>query len=92
MNDLKKKIYYKLKRFGFSVVGFTKPIIEDNTIQNYDKFLKKKKFHGDMNWLEYHRDVKKNPLKIWNEVKTVISIGLNYAPGFNPLRYNKEKN
>ena len=45
-----------------------------------------------MNWLEYHRDVKKNPLKIWNEVKTVISIGLNYAPGFNPLRYNKEKN
>ena len=90
MNDLKKKIYYKLKLFGFSVVGFTKPIIEDNTIQNYDKFLKKK-FHGDMNWLEYHRDVKKNPLKIWNEVKTVISIGLNYAPGFNPLRYNKEK-
>ena len=32
-----------------------------------------------------------NPKKVWSEVKTVIVIGLNYAPRFNPLLKNELK-
>ena len=34
---------------------------------------------------------KVNPKKVWNKVKTIIVIGLNYAPKFNPLIKNNLK-
>ncbi len=91
MNDLKNKICLKLQSFGFDVVGITKPKVNKDTIDNYNLFLKKK-YHGDMYWLENHQKAKKNPFKIWNEVKTVIVLGLNYSPGYNPLVHNNEIN
>ena len=44
-----------------------------------------------MGWLENHYEKKINPKKIWSEVKTIIVIGLNYAPRFNPLLKNDLK-
>ena len=64
MNDLKNKICLKLKSFGFNVVGITKPKVSKDTINNYNLFLKKK-YHGDMYWLENHEKSKKDPSKIW---------------------------
>ena len=37
-----------------------------------------------MYWLENHENAKKDPSKIWKEVKTIIVLGLNYSPGYNP--------
>ena len=34
---------------------------------------------------------KKKPKKIWDEVKTIIVVGLNYAPPDNPLKINSFK-
>lgn len=91
MNDLKNKIRLKLKSSGFSVIGITRPNVNKGIINNYNLFLKKK-FHGDMYWLENHEKAKKDPSKIWKKVKTIIVLGLNYAPGYNPLVHNSEKN
>ena len=44
-----------------------------------------------MGWLENHFEKKVNPKKVWNKVKTIIVIGLNYAPKFNPLIKNNLK-
>jgi len=90
MNDLKNKICLKLQSLGFDVVGITKPKVNKVTINNYNLFLKKK-YHGDMHWLENHKKLKKDLFKIWNEVKTIIVLGLNYSPGYNPLVHNSEK-
>ena len=90
MNDLKNKICLKLKSYGFNVVGITKPQVNKDTINNYNLFLKKK-YHGDMYWLENHENAKKDPSKIWKEVKTIIVLGLNYAPGYNPLIHNDQR-
>ena len=91
MNDLKNKICLKLQSLSFDVVGITKPKVNKDTIDNYNLFLKKK-YHGDMYWLENHQKAKENPFKIWNEVKTIIVLGLNYSPGYNPLVHNNEIN
>ena len=64
MNDLKNKICLKLKSYGFNVVGITKPQVSKETINNYNLFLKKK-YHGDMYWLDNHENAKKDPSKIW---------------------------
>ena len=87
MKNLKKIIKYKVLSLGFDVVGFSKPQIDSNTKKNYLNFLKKN-FHGDMQWLEYHYDKKVNPLKYWENVKTVMMQGINYSPESNPLDSN----
>ena len=90
MMNLKKKINNKISKLGFDVIGYTQPIVDTKTKMEYREFLKNK-FHGQMGWLENHYEKKINPKKVWGEVKTVIVIGLNYAPRFNPLLKNKLK-
>ena len=88
MNDLKKKIRKKIINLGFDVIGFTKPIVEKRSSDQFKEFIDKN-HHGEMKWLERHYEKKKNPKKIWNKVKTIIVVGLNYAPKENPLPINK---
>ena len=90
MMNLKKKINNKISKLGFDVIGYTQPIVDTKTKMEYREFLKNK-FHGQMGWLENHYEKKINPKKVWSEVKTVIVIGLNYAPRFNPLLKNELK-
>ena len=90
MINLKKKINNKISKLGFDVIGFTQPIVDIKTKIEYRQFLKKK-YHGQMGWLENHFEKKVNPKKVWNKVKTIIVIGLNYAPKFNPLIKNNLK-
>ena len=87
MMNLKKKINNKIFELGFDVIGYTQPIVDTKTKMEYREFLKNK-FHGQMGWLENHYEKKINPKKVWSEVKTIIVIGLNYAPRFNPLLKN----
>ena len=88
--NLKKNINSKISELGFDVVGYTKPVVDIKTRMEYKKFLKKK-FHGQMGWLERHYEKKVDPKKVWNEVKTIVVVGLNYAPKFNPLIKNNLK-
>ena len=90
MMNLKKKINNKISELGFDVIGYTQPIVDTKTKMEYREFLKKK-FHGQMGWLENHYEKKINPKKVWSEVKTIVVIGLNYAPRFNPLLKNDLK-
>lgn len=90
MNTLKNKIRKKILDIGFDSVGFTKPIIDLKTSRKFKEFLNKN-HHGEMRWLERHYEKKRNPKKIWEDVKTVIVVGLNYAPTNNPLRVNNFK-
>lgn len=91
MEDLKKKIKFKLKSYGLDVVGFTRPFVVPSIVEDYGNFLKNN-YHGDMKWLEYHKEVKEDPKRIWGEVETIIVVGQNYSPGFNPLKENYNKN
>ncbi len=90
MKNLKKKINKKISELGFDVIGYTQPTVDTKTRIEYKEFLKKK-FHGQMGWLENHFEKKINPKKVWDKVKTVMVIGLNYAPEFNPLIKNSLK-
>ena len=82
MMNLKKKINNKISELGFDVIGYTQPIVDTKTKMEYREFLKKK-FHGQMGWLENHYEKKINPKKVWSKVKSIVVIGLNYAPNFD---------
>ena len=84
MNNKKKLIIKKAYDLGFEAIGFTKPKISSTDQSNLSQFLENSLF-GHMKWLERHADKKKKPHKLWPQVKTIIVLGLNYAPQKNPL-------
>ena len=68
-------------------MSFTKPIIDKETKIQLKKFLNKN-HHGEMKWLERHYEKKIEPKKVWDQVKTVVVIALNYSPKYNPILKN----
>lgn len=43
--------------------------------------------HGEMLWMESRSDERADPRILWSDVKTVIALGLSYAPALDPLRH-----
>ena len=41
--------------------------------------------HGDMIWMEEKADRRASPAGLWPEVRSIISLGMSYAPGLDPL-------
>ncbi|WP_287941176.1 tRNA epoxyqueuosine(34) reductase QueG [Sphingopyxis sp.] len=41
--------------------------------------------HGDMIWMESRAEQRGSPQGLWPEVRSVIALGMSYAPGTDPL-------
>ncbi len=41
--------------------------------------------HGDMGWMEERTDQRADPRKLWAQAKSVIMLGMSYAPDSDPL-------
>ncbi len=72
----------KAKKVGFDLVGFAKAEILEDEILLYENWLKNG-FHSGMNYLTKNLDKKKDVRKILPEVKSVISLGMNYFKNYN---------
>ena len=46
--------------------------------------------HGDMIWMEARADQRAAPAALWPDVRSVISLGMSYAPAGDPLRLADE--
>jgi epoxyqueuosine reductase len=42
--------------------------------------------HGDMIWMEKRADERSSPKTLWPEVKSIIMLGMSYAPASDPLQ------
>ncbi len=91
MNTKKDTISKKAKELGFQLIGYTNPIINQKDKKRYKVFLDKN-FHGEMNWLNRQYKLKSNPNKLWKNVRTILILGINYAPKENPKKFGYEKN
>jgi epoxyqueuosine reductase len=47
--------------------------------------------HGDMLWMEERAHQRASPISLWPEVKSVIMLGMSYAPPHDPLALAEEK-
>src|SRR3546814_10099246 len=41
--------------------------------------------HGDMIWMESRAEQRGSPQGLWPDVRSVIALGMNYAPAADPL-------
>ncbi len=41
--------------------------------------------HGEMGWMEERKDQRASPVGLWSEAKSIIALGMSYAPPRDPL-------
>ncbi|TDH59386.1 tRNA epoxyqueuosine(34) reductase QueG [Dankookia rubra] len=72
------------RRLGFDAVGFTEALLPDAVRARLDGFLAAG-MHGSMGWLAERAAQRAQPRGLWPEAVSVVSLGLSYAPGEDPL-------
>jgi epoxyqueuosine reductase len=82
--DLKKQIAEAAAALGFDAVRFTDASAPAGAGAALDAFLADGR-HGDMTWLATNAERRKSPRALWPEAKSIIFVGLSYAPGRDPL-------
>ena len=64
---------------GFDAVGFAAPGGAERAAARLTEFLAGG-LHGDMDWMAAKAQRRADPKALWPEVKSIIVVGLNYAP------------
>ena len=72
------------RRLGFDTVGFTEALLPEAVRARLDAFLDAGQ-HGSMEWLAARAAQRAQPRSLWPEAVSVVSLGLSYAPGEDPL-------
>ncbi len=83
-NDLVKN---KAKEIGFDLIGFTKADLLENEIKKYDKWIELN-YQSGMEYMSRNREKRKDVSKILPEVKSVISLAVNY---YTPEKYSDDE-
>ncbi len=82
--ELKAALTREAQTLGFDCIGITEP----GTIENAGKYFLEfiaSGGHGDMDWLAANPERRADPRVLWQGVRSVIMLGVNYGPDENPL-------
>jgi epoxyqueuosine reductase len=82
---LKQRLLVEARAAGFDVARVTTPAAIDALVsQRLHQFLEAGR-HGDMAWMATTADRRGHPLKMWPDARSIIMLGMNYAPQSDPL-------
>ena len=70
---------------GFDVVAVTRPDAIPEAPARLRRFLVQG-WHGDMGWMKLSEARRASPSRLWGEVRSIVMLGMNYAPDGDPLR------
>ena len=82
--DTRSQIREKALRIGFDAVGFCKASLGPEVRERLNQFIQSG-FYGDMGWLAARSEQRSHPQCLWPEARSVIVVGLSYAPKDDPL-------
>ena len=68
---------------GFDVIGFAPAQLAPETRDRLREFLAAG-HHGEMDWLAERTEQRSHPQALWPEARSVICVGLSYAPDVDP--------
>jgi epoxyqueuosine reductase len=72
------------KAQGFDAVGLASAHAPEGAGPAFDAFIAQGR-HGDMGWLAANAERRKEPQVLWPEARSIIMLGLSYAPARDPL-------
>ena len=82
--DLKSALAQQASALGFDCIGVTDPDAIADAGKHFREFLARGG-HGDMDWLAAQPERRTDPRVLWGGVRSIIMVGVNYAPDENPL-------
>ena len=68
---------------GFDAVGFAEAYLDAEARAGLGEFIARG-YHGDMGWLAGTAARRGDPRALWPEARTVVVLGVNYAPADDP--------
>ena len=81
---LRAVIRERAREEGFEAVGFAVARAPEGAPEGLAEFLAAG-HHGDMAWMATTAERRSRPENLWSEAKSIITLGVNYAPADNPL-------
>ena len=84
LDELKARLIERARALGFASVGFA-PAADDPVHGERLREWLAAGMHGEMEWMEARADVRQGPQAMWPEARSVIALGMSYAPGADPL-------
>ena len=80
----KSALVTEAHRLGFDDVRIAKAQVPTDVSENFDAFIAGG-HHGDMAWMADKADRRRTPQALWPEVRSVISVAVNYGPATDPM-------
>ena len=82
--DPKAAIRARALALGFDAVGFAPAALGPDARARLGEFIAAGQ-HGDMGWLAQRMAERSHPRALWAEARSVVALGLSYAPSGDPL-------
>jgi epoxyqueuosine reductase len=82
--NLQSELAEKAEELGFAAIGFARADAAPRTAERLREWIASGA-HGDMIWMEETAERRGSPAALWPEVRSVISLGMSYAPAADPL-------
>jgi epoxyqueuosine reductase len=83
-SSLEARIKAEARALGFAACGIARADAAPETAARLQAWLAEGA-HGDMLWMEERAHQRGNPASLWPEVRSVIMLGMSYAPSADPL-------
>ena len=82
--DLAARIEEQAAALGFAVCGFTAAQENPLRAERLEQWLGEG-HHGSMEWMAARAEHRRSPQGLWPEARSVIALGMSYAPAHDPL-------
>ncbi|BDI59918.1 tRNA epoxyqueuosine(34) reductase QueG [Qipengyuania nanhaisediminis] len=82
--DLAQAIADEARTLGFAACGFASAREDPVRAERLEQWLGEGR-HGSMDWMETRLHHRRSPEGLWPEAKSVIALGMSYAPASDPL-------
>ena len=84
-DELKRAVRERGRGLGFELVRVTTPAAIPLAPERLDAWLAAG-HHGSMDWMAQGFERRADPRVLWSQVRSIVLVGLNYGPDFDPLR------
>ncbi|AMK16519.1 MULTISPECIES: tRNA epoxyqueuosine(34) reductase QueG [Sphingobium] len=81
---LEQRLKEQAQRLGFAACAIARADAAPEAGQRLRQWLDKGR-HGEMLWMEERAEQRASPKGLWPDVRSVIMLGMSYAPGRDPL-------
>jgi len=83
-DDLRARLVEQARALGFVAVGIAPAAADRSRGQRLEQWLNEDR-HGSMEWMARRVAERVSPQGLWPEAKSVIALGMSYAPQADPL-------